>query len=65
MILARNTDQEIAQIRQALDDPICIKELGELWFFLGFEVAWTKKGILMCLRKFTVELLSDPCLLGC
>lgn len=45
--LTGNNDQEIALIKQGLDVFVHIKDLGEFQCFLGFEVARTRKGILM------------------
>ena len=39
--------------------------MGELKYFLGLEVARAEKGIGLCQRKYTLEVLNDAGLLGC
>nr|XP_016495881.1 PREDICTED: uncharacterized mitochondrial protein AtMg00810-like [Nicotiana tabacum] len=41
-----------------------IKDLGELKFFLGIELARSKEGILMNQRKFAIQLITDLGLAG-
>ena len=41
-----------------------MKDLGELKYFLGLEVARSTQGINLCLMKYILELLSDTGVLG-
>ena len=41
-----------------------IKDLGDLRYFLGFDVARSKKWIMMNQRKYALELLTYTCLLA-
>jgi len=42
-----------------------IKDLDYLRYFISFEVARSKKGIMMIQRKYILELLTDARLLAC
>jgi len=65
IILARNDKEEIEQVKEALNKTFKIKDLGNLRYFLGFEVARSKKGMMMNQRKYALELLTDAYLLAC
>ena len=41
-----------------------VKDLGRLKYFLGIEVARCGKGIALCQRKYTLDLLYDVGMLG-
>jgi len=59
IILAGNDKEEIDQIKQALNKTFKIKDLGDLRYFIGLEVARNKKGIMMNKRKYALKLLKD------
>ena len=65
MILAGNDAHKIAAVKRTLDELFKIKDLGPLKFFLGLEVARSSKGISLCQRKYTLELLQQASLLAC
>ena len=65
LVLAGNNLQEIESMKSLLDDKFKIKNLGELKYFLGMEVARFKLGILLYQCKYTLDLLEDTGLLGC
>jgi hypothetical protein len=55
---------EITSVKTLLNDKFSIKDLGVLKYFLGFEVARTSKGISLCQRKYTLDMLADAGLIG-
>ncbi|KAF5445245.1 hypothetical protein F2P56_034311, partial [Juglans regia] len=65
VIVASNNLDEVASIKQFLDDSFTIKDLGELKYFLGIEVARSAKGISLCQRKYALDILQDSGFSGC
>jgi len=59
VILAGNSLQEFASIKQILHDAFQIKDLGILKYFLGIEVAHFSSDISLCQRKYCLDLLED------
>jgi len=57
--------QEITHVKQHLHQLFGIKDLGILHYFLGLEVSYTLKGIVLSQKKFIIELLKDSCLHTC
>ena len=51
-------------MKALLDAKFKIKDLGNLKFFLGTEVARSKLGITLYQRKYTLDLLTDTSLLA-
>ncbi|XP_019435862.1 PREDICTED: uncharacterized protein LOC109342306 [Lupinus angustifolius] len=59
LILAGNDPKEITTVKNYLHRTFKIKDLGDLRYFLGLEVARSKHGITLCQRKYAIDLLSD------
>jgi hypothetical protein len=64
IILAGTSLQEFARIKQIMDRAFKIKDLGQLKYFLGIEVAHSKQGIAICQRKYCLDLLQTTGLTG-
>ena len=52
VISADNNLHEIDRVKEMLDSTFKIKDLGDLKFFVGFEIASSSKGIPLCQRKY-------------
>ncbi|XP_018842683.2 uncharacterized mitochondrial protein AtMg00810-like [Juglans regia] len=64
IILASDSLIEIQQLKIFLHDKFTIKDLGQLKYFLGLEVARSKSGISLCQRKYALDILQDTDLIG-
>jgi hypothetical protein len=64
IILAGDTLSEFDHIKSILHASFKIKDLGQLKYFLGLEVAHSKLGISLCQRKYCLDLLSDSGSIG-
>jgi hypothetical protein len=56
--------ESITKLKNALDAEFKLKDLGNLKYFLGLEVARSSKGTSLCQRKYALEVLSNSCMLG-
>lgn len=65
VVLTGNCLTTINEVKSFLHQKFRIKDIGELKFFLGLEVARSSKGILLTQRKYALELLTDAGLLAC
>ena len=65
VLIASNDKQQVDQFKVQLGQKFKLKDLGELRYFLGLEVARTAKGISLCQWKYVLEILENAGLLGC
>jgi hypothetical protein len=59
IILAGDSLTELDHIKSILHNSFQIKNLGQLKYFLGLEVAHSQQGISLCQRKYCLDMLSD------
>ena len=65
IILTEDDSEELVQLKGFWAQEFEIKGLGQLWYFLGMEVARTKKGISISQKKYIIDLLKETSMLGC
>lgn len=65
IVIVSNQVDQVAAFKAYLHDIFKIKDLGELNFFLGLEVARFKQGIHLFQKKFVLNLLTDFGFIDC
>lgn len=65
IIVTGNDNKEVERVKQMMAKEFEVKDLGALRYFLGMEVARSKKGISVSQRKYTLDLLEETGMLGC
>jgi hypothetical protein len=64
IIIASNDDSEVSHLIYFLNTQFKLKDLGPLKYFFGLEVARSSKGIYVCQKKYTLEIIEDTGLLA-
>lgn len=52
-------------LKEKLSVKFDLKDLGQLKYLLGIEVAYSKQGIFISQRKYVLDLLKETGKLGC
>jgi hypothetical protein len=64
IIITGNDNKAIEALKSSLRTKFRIKDLGQLRYFLGVEVARSADGISISQRKYTLDILNEAGLLG-
>lgn len=64
VILAGNSLDDIIKTKAFLSSRFKLKDMGNLKYFLGLELARSKQGIVLSQRKYALEILEDTGFLG-
>lgn len=59
IVITGSNEKCISQLKFLLHQKFSIKDLGILKYFLGLEVAYSKKGIFLNQRKYVLDLLQE------
>ncbi|RVW72252.1 Retrovirus-related Pol polyprotein from transposon RE1 [Vitis vinifera] len=65
IILSGNDMEELQKLKKYLSEEFEVKDLGNLKYFLGMEVARSRKGMVVSQRKYILDLLKETSMLGC
>ncbi|GJZ01314.1 retrovirus-related pol polyprotein from transposon TNT 1-94 [Tanacetum coccineum] len=64
LIVSGNDHEAITQFKTYLSNYFHMKDLGNVKYFLGIEVARAKEGIFLCQRKYALDIIFEVGLLG-
>ncbi|XP_070005914.1 uncharacterized protein [Nicotiana sylvestris] len=59
VILTGTNLEEITELKALVHNQFRIKDLGKLHYFLGLKILYKGDGVLICQRKFTMDLLKE------
>jgi hypothetical protein len=65
IIITGDDTLEVAQLKKNLSKEFEVKDLGQLRYFLGIEIARSPRGIVLSQRKYVLDLLNETGMLGC
>ncbi|XP_004296103.1 PREDICTED: uncharacterized mitochondrial protein AtMg00810-like [Fragaria vesca subsp. vesca] len=64
ILITENNIESTNALKQFLHTRFRIRDLGDLKFFLGIEIAHSKKGIYISQRKYALDIIKDTGYLG-
>lgn len=64
LIITGTNNAEISKLKFFLSKTFAIKDLGALKYFLGIEIASSRKGLFLNQRKYVLDLLQETGMLG-
>ena len=64
LVISGNDSAALTIFKAYLSDCFKMKDLGNLKYFLGIEVAHSSSGLFLCQRKYTLDIMSEAGLLG-
>ena len=64
IIVTENDEKEKNILKQCLAKEFEIKDLGELKYFLGIEVARSKQDVFISQQKYVIDLLRETCMMA-
>lgn len=65
IVVIDNYEVEVKRLNMKLAKEFEIKDLGQLRYFLGIQVAQSKSGIILSQQKYVLDLLKETGMLGC
>lgn len=65
IIITGNNEEGTRSLKKLLAREFEIKNFRQLKYFIGMEVGPTKKGIVVTQKKYVLDLLKEPKMLGC
>ena len=65
IILTGDNTVEVERLKKVLATEFEVKDLGQMRYFLGMEVARLRKGISISQIKYVLDLLTQTGMLGC
>ena len=65
MILTGNNPEEMERLKKYLAIKFEMKDLGQLWYFLGIEMLRSRHGKSLSQRKHALDLLAETGMLNC
>ena len=65
IVLTGDDNTEIKRIKKELATEFEMKDLGNLRYFLGIEVARNRNGISVSQRKYVLDLLKETSMMAC
>ena len=65
ILLLLEMTEEIGNLKRHLTNNFDIKSLGQLTYFLGIEVTYSKSSIVLSQHKYILDFLKDTCKFNC